>query len=122
MNVKPEYYKVIKSYQSPYPDPIIFKRNDSVKVGRKSEDDPDWQNWIWCEGDQNRKAWVPEQYITIDGVNGTFIRDYNAMELDVSPGETLAVFEKINGFGMAEKSNEKRGWVPLKNLQRAEDD
>ena len=120
MNMEPEYYKVIKSYQSPYPDPIIFKKNDKIKVGRKFEEDPDWQNWIWCEGEQNRKAWVPIQYITIDGVNGTFNRDYSATELDVSNGESIIVFEKINGFGMAEKSNGTRGWIPLRNLERIE--
>jgi hypothetical protein len=42
------------------------------------------------------------------------------MELSVVIGETLKVHEIVNGFGMAEKSNGTRGWVPMRNLESKE--
>ena len=117
MKDKPIKYRVIKEYLSPYPDPIIFHNGDTVQVKKKFTDDPDWENWIWCEKTNDTKAWVPKQYLDICKRKGTFNRDYNAMELNVSVGEELIVYEIINGFGMSEKSNGKRGWVPMKNME-----
>jgi hypothetical protein len=115
--MKPEKYRVIKEYKSPYPHPIVFQKGEKVKVGQEFKEDPDWKNWIWCKGDNNRKAWVPKQYIKIDGTNGIFNKDYNAMELSIQIGEELVIYEIVNGFGMSEKANGIRGWVPMKNLE-----
>jgi hypothetical protein len=50
-------------------------------------------------------------------VNGVFNRDYDAMELSVQVGEELVVYEIVNGFGMSEKTNGTKGWVPMKNME-----
>lgn len=110
-------YKVILEYESPYPTPIIFQAGERVKVGEKFEDDPDWENWFWCEGENQQKAWVPKQYLQIDGSVGFFLQSYNALELTLHPGEILTVYEEVNGFGMAEKQGGQKGWAPLKNLE-----
>lgn len=115
--MKTERYGVIKDYKSPYPDPIVFQKGEKVKVGQEFKGDPEWKNWIWCEGKNNKKAWVPKQYIVIDGMNGTFNKEYNAMEISVKVGERLVVYEIVNGFGMSEKTNGTRGWVPMKNIE-----
>lgn len=117
MTAKPEHYRVIKDYKSPYPYPIVFQKGEKVKVGQEFKEDPDWRNWIWCEGKNNKKAWAPKQYININGTNGIFNEDHNAMELSVQVGEKLVVHEIVNGFGMSEKRNRIRGWVPLKNME-----
>jgi len=39
------------------------------------------------------------------------------MELTVKIGEELLVYEIVNGFGMSEKPDGKRGWVPMKNIE-----
>ena len=39
------------------------------------------------------------------------------MELSIQIGEELAIDEIVNGFGMSEKANGIRGWVPMKNLE-----
>jgi hypothetical protein len=117
MNGKPIKYRVIKEYKSPYLDPIFFRKGDIVQLGKEFTDDPDWKDWIWCEGARDNKAWVPKQYLDIGESVGTFKRDYNAMELSVAVGEKLDIYEIVNGFGMAEKSNSVRGWVPMKNLE-----
>lgn len=115
--MKAEHYRVIKDYKSPYPDPIVFQEGEKVKVGQEFKDDPEWKNWIWCEGRNNKKAWVPKQNVDINGMNGTLNKEYNAMEISVKVGEKLVVHEIVNGFGMSEKTNGMRGWVPMKNME-----
>ena len=115
--MKKQRYRVIKDYQSPYPDPILFRKGEQVTVGREFKDDPDWQNWRWCEGKKNNAAWVPIQYLTIEGKSGILKRDYNARELTIHKGETVTVNEVINGFGMAEKVDGNKGWIPMRNLE-----
>jgi Variant SH3 domain len=114
---KPTKYRVIKAYQSPYPDSLIFKKGDIVEVGKPFTGDPEWGNWLWCVGTDNLKAWVPKQYLNIIEKKGILNKDYNARELSVDVGENLFVHEIVNGFGMAEKANGKKGWVPMKYLE-----
>ena len=109
-------YQVTTEYKSPYPNPLFFQKGDVVKIGKEFTDDPEWENWVWCESTNNIKAWAPKQYLDIRERKGTFKRDYNAMELSVSVGEELIIHEIVNGFGLAEKSNGRRGWVPMKNM------
>ena len=116
MTLKPERYKVMREYKSPYPDPIIFRKGEEVTVGQEFKEDPEWKNWVWCEG-KSKKAWVPRQYIIIDGANGVFEKDYNAMELSVKVGEELVVYEVVNGFGLSEKPDGTKGWMPMRNLE-----
>jgi hypothetical protein len=110
-------YFVIEDYQSPYPEPIIFLKGEKVIIRKEFTDDPDWKDWVWCEGEHDNQAWVPKQYLGIEAGKGVFNTDYNALELSVAVGEMLRVHETVNGFGMAEKPNGERGWVPLRNLQ-----
>ena len=117
MNISAKRYRVIQDYQSPYPDPIIFHKGEEVEVGKEFTDDPDWKDWVWCEGEHDNRAWVPKQYLEIHAKKGKFNTDYNALELSVVVGEMLIVHEIVNGFGMAEKADGTRGWVPMKNLQ-----
>lgn len=109
--------KVIKSYPSPYPVSIVFRQGENVRIGRKFEDDPDWDNWFWCEGEHDNHAWVPAQYIDRSGESGTLNTAYDARELTVSKGQIVETFQEINGFAMARDSEGRRGWVPLKNLE-----
>lgn len=115
--MKARYFRVIKEYESPYPEPIVFQEGEQAKVGEEFKEDPDWRNWVWCEGKDNKKAWVPKQYVNVDGTNGTFSKFYNAMELSVQVGEELLVNEIINGFGMSTKTDGAKGWVPMKNME-----
>jgi hypothetical protein len=117
MRGEPQTYRVTKAYVSPYPDSIIFRMGETVEVGNEFTGDPDWKSWVWCEGVGDAKAWVPRQYLDVRGNRGTVTRDYDARELSVSVGEELFVYEIVNGFGMAEKSDGTRGWVPMKNLE-----
>ena len=115
MTAKPEHYRVVRDYESPYPNSMSFLKGELVKVGQEFKEDPDWENWVWCEGN-NKKAWVPKQYIKILGTTGIFERDYDALELSVQVGEKLIVHEIVNGFGLSEKPDRAKGWVLMRNL------
>jgi len=114
---EPRLHRVIQDYQSPYPEPIFFREGEKVIVGQEFIDDPDWKDWVWCKGRNNNEAWIPKQYLEIEMNTGRFVTDYNALELSVAAGEMVKVYETINGFGMTEKQNGERGWVPLRNLE-----
>lgn len=43
------------------------------------------------------------------------------MELSVQTGEILVIHEIVNGFGMSEKPNGTKGWVPLRNMKIEEE-
>lgn len=89
--------RVIQDYVSPYPQPILFHLGDEVIAGKEFKADPDWKDWIWCDGREGKKAWVPGSYLNREGKRGTFIKEYNAMELTIHAGEELIVHEKIHG-------------------------
>jgi hypothetical protein len=113
-------YRVIKDYKSPYPVPILFQKGEVVAVGKESKEYPDWENWIWCEG-KGTKAWVPKQFLEIEGKSGVFNRDYNALELTLTVGDGLFITEIVNGFGMAEKADKQKGWAPINHLELIEE-
>jgi len=114
--MKPPKRIVIADYKSPYPESIKFEKGEQVRIGEKFDEDSDWDNWYWCEGQQGKKAWVPLQYIDISGDTGTINTPYDAKELSIDKGEILETFEEINGFSMARNSKGVKGWAPLRNL------
>ena len=119
MEADPTRYHVKKAYTSPYPHPLIFRRGDAVELGREFADDPEWKDWVWCERADGPAAWVPKQHLDRTGGKATFKENYDARELSVSVGEALIVHEIVNGFGMAEKPDGTRGWVPMRNRPNA---
>jgi hypothetical protein len=118
MNAGSVNYIVLKEYESPYPDPIHFQEGEIIEVGETYEDDPDWVDWVWCCGEHHNDAWVPKQFIYFQNGQWVMKRNYNAMELILEIGESVNVLEIVNGFGMAEKSDGSRGWVPMNHLQK----
>jgi hypothetical protein len=111
-----EKYKVEKEYESPYPDSIAFEKGEKVRIVDKENDEPDWPNWVWGEGQNKNKAWIPKQYLNIKGNVGILNTDYDAKELSIEIGETLTVHTILNGFGFARNAKGDTGWTPLKCL------
>ncbi|MCK4801658.1 MAG: hypothetical protein KAS84_06680 [Anaerolineales bacterium] len=114
--MKPKVFSCIQHYSSPYPDSIPFRKGEQVAVGEEFVGDPDWQDWINCQGSNGRRAWVPKQFLSIQDEKGAFTRDYDARELTIRVGEELLIREEVNGFGLAENGDGQQGWVPMKHL------
>jgi len=121
MDTKPIAYRVITAYKSPYPNPILFRKGEIVELSGEFHGDPDWVDWVWCVGQNENSAWTPKQFIEFEGSDWRLNRDYNALELSVDLGEILSITEIVNGFGLAEKYDGTIGWVPMKNLQCADE-
>jgi hypothetical protein len=110
-------FKVIKEYISSYPESILFKKYETVIPGKEYNYNPNWKNWIWCEGQNNNRAWVPKQFLSLKNKHWVLNQNYDALELSVNVGEKLVVHDEINGFVKAEKTNGEIGWVPSENLE-----
>ena len=110
-------FRVIHAYLTPYPGSIAFEKGELVEIDEEFTNDPDWKNWVWCRGAGQKQAWAPIQYLQISEKSGKFLQSYDARELSLEVGEKILVYEEINGFGMAQKGNGEKGWVPLRNLE-----
>ena len=119
MNGIEKRFRVVKEYQTPYPDSIPFRQDEEVEIKREFTEDPDWKDWIWCEGANNNSGWVPRQYVKQSGARGVLLKNYDAKELTVQPGVVLVVHEILNGFGMSRDPDGNMGWVPMKVMEEA---
>lgn len=119
MNMKEEgrSSKVTASHRPPPGEPIVLKKGDLVEVGREFTEDPEWPDWIECTSEDNRKSWVPKQFIEQTGKKGRAICDYSAKELSVDPGEMLRVIKSLNGWAWAENAAGETGWLPIRNIE-----
>ncbi len=87
--------RVIRSYQSTCPDPIVMKVGDRLQV----EDRPtDWDGWLWCLHPSGKSSWVPEVYLNREGDTAIALQDYNANELSVEEGEEMEIFHEATGW------------------------
>ena len=94
----PETYRVIKAHQSPDPDPLIVRQGDRLSFERR---ETEWPGWIWCTSDSGKSAWVPENWVQIEGDSCVMRRDYNSTELAVDVGETGTVEFVESGWAWA---------------------
>jgi uncharacterized protein YraI len=101
--------KVIKSYKSAYPDPLIIKVGQNLKIEQKESE---WPGWTWCIDDNGKAGWVPSSYLEIDGNSARAFADYNANELTAETGDELILLKEESGWYWCEDSNGSPGWVP----------
>jgi hypothetical protein len=96
-----------------YPDPLRAFAGETLQPGRR---DPDNPAWIWCTDPRGRAGWTPEALLD-DG--GRCVRDYDARELAVAPGDELARIEECAGWTLCARADGARGWVPSSCLRAA---
>jgi len=102
-----------------------MRAGDPVTVGRR---DTTWPEYVWCNGRDGREGWVPEAFLeaagdvqTPDGAKAasavrTARRDYDALELDVAPGDVVLAGEEVGGWFWCETADGRSGWVPAECL------
>ena len=56
-------YLVTTPHRSEYPNPLVLKQGDFLKVGERYQGPENWDNWIYCSTDEHAGGWVPEQII-----------------------------------------------------------
>ena len=114
----PQKYVVIERHKTNYSDPIELKKGEKVKVGRKFEEDPEWDGWVWCILESGEERWVPEQYLSVTGNEGIITKYYSAKELSIPENEEILVLDILNGWAWSQTSSGEYGWIPMRNIKK----
>jgi hypothetical protein len=103
--------RVFRPYKQPYLDPISVRAGDRVFPDFDRE--TDIPGWVWCTAEDGRGGWAPRAWLQQEGPVWRIDRDFNAIELTITPGERLEILEEESGFYRAVKSGGETGWVPV---------
>jgi len=109
----PMRLKVVKPHRASFSYNVAFKKGDRVKVGRE---DPEMPGWHWCQNHEGVWSWIPEEYLSIDGEEGTITTDYDTGELTVEPGEVLEYVTEVKHWTLC-RDRDREGWIPTQNLE-----
>ena len=103
--------QVIKKHKSNYPDPVEFKINDILELGRE---DKEYPGWIWVKSPHGIEGWAPMDYIEVldSSYQGIAKSNYCARELDVKIGEKLWIENTLCGWHYVTNTRSESGWVP----------
>jgi len=88
---------------------LALERRETVYAG-----------WIWCVADSGAGGWVPEEWVSIAGDTCTLLRDYDALELPVEPGDMVEVEFTESSWAFVQDERGRQGWVPLECLEPLE--
>jgi hypothetical protein len=97
------------AHRASYEDPLAGRAGDEVAVGPA---DVEWPAWRWCTAADGRRGWVPEDLLDGTGARRRLVRDYDACELTVRPGERLQALERLAGWVRCRAEDGREGWVP----------
>ncbi len=114
-----KHYRVIKKHETKLPNPIIIFKGDTFSVDEKYNEDWDnWDDWYFCETQNQGKGWVPKQVIKwLSSNEGEALTNYFANEINVDEGELLVGTKELNGWLWCQNlSSKEEGWVPVENL------
>ncbi len=106
--------RVIQEWQVLYPDPIVLKAGEEVKLGQL---DTEWPGWVWCVSEAGKGGWVPEKIIESHDERGRALADYTAAELAVGVGEELTLHNEESGWYWATNEAGQSGWVPASHVE-----
>jgi len=105
--------KVLIEYQAAYPEPFVVKAGEVLTSGDKESE---WPGWVWCTNREGESRWVPEAYLQRQGERCLALRDYDAVELTVRPGQDLLATDEVSGWFWCTNQEGQRGWVPAEHL------
>jgi uncharacterized protein YgiM (DUF1202 family) len=109
---------VVVSYDTQYPDPLTMKSGDELRIVKRKDDE--WPGWVFCETQNGKKGWVPENTIKIDADSAVAQQSYEAREVSVMEGEIVRIEKVESGWAWVTNMTNETGWVPLKNLKIVE--
>lgn len=107
--------RVTKAHKASFSYSVVFKKGDKVKVGRG---DPEMPGWYWCEDKDGVWSWIPEEYLDVNGVEGTLTHGYDTTELSVDFGDSLDWLAEVKFWTLCRTADGRVGWVPTVNVKR----
>ncbi|WP_176085021.1 SH3 domain-containing protein [Martelella sp. HB161492] len=107
---KGTFVVALRRYQRFYDDPLAVKAGEAViTLGGK---ETDIEGWSWCRGADGREGWVPDSWLAEKDGGQIALRDYNALELSVVPGDRLELLFSEGGYLFCRNPDGKTGWLP----------
>jgi len=95
-----------------------FRAGDGLVVGHRNQQHPEF---VWCATEDGHAGWAPDFHLEMTGAHeATGLRDYDATELTVEPGELLDRLEEAGGWLRCRTSSGHEGWVPADNTAPAD--
>jgi uncharacterized protein YgiM (DUF1202 family) len=104
-------HRITADYQAAYPDPIRVRAGEPVTVSDRREQS-EGHTWVWCTDARGKSGWVPQTYLEPHASGWIIPRDYDAAELSVQTGETVAVITTESGWCWATNAHGHSGWLP----------
>jgi hypothetical protein len=101
---------VVKAYQRPYAVPVKGRAGDVLIADFTKQ--TDIIGWVWCRNAAGREGWVPQSWLRQQGEVFRLIRDFDAIELTVTPGQVVELHFSESGFCWVTLSSGETGWVP----------
>lgn len=96
---------------------IRFRVGEVLRLERRLTE---WQGWLWCTNAEGVTGWVPETYVEqLDVTLCRTLRDYDATELTVKPGDELDVHFAESGWLWCTTADSRKGWVPESSTGKA---
>jgi SH3-like domain-containing protein len=105
--------RVVRDHEPIYPDPIVLRPGDRVRLGREDDEFP---GWVWCTAPDGREGWVPLAILRREGLEAVARRDYRAVELAVKRGQRVEAREELSGWFWVADADAREGWVPAECL------
>jgi len=93
----------------------VAREGDVVTVRKEDSEMP---GWFWCKDADGVEAWVPRTHIDIEDGRGVFNQDYNSIELNAQPRETVQFLGESLGWVECLNREWKYGWIPRDKLKR----
>lgn len=110
--------RVLIDHRRSYEDPIAFKTGERLVLTGRT-DNWNGHTWSWAIAADGREGWIPPQTVSCTDQGVIALRDFSAMELTVSAGETLSVQLCELGWCWCTNATGAAGWVPAEKLQLA---
>jgi len=107
--------KVIRSYKSAYPNPLIINAGQNLRIEKRESE---WPGWTWCLDNNGKAGWVPSAYLSINGLTAKALVEYNANELTVETGDELEFIKEESGWAWCQDRNNNLGWVPISCIEK----
>ena len=106
---------VLVEHHATYSDPLVVKCGERLTVTERREL---WDGhlWIWAVADDKRAGWIPDDLAVQCEDIWRASRDYSAIELSCTPGDTVTIIQESHGWAWCTNARGEKGWLPLKCL------
>ncbi len=106
---------VLEAHDATYSDPIEVARGAPLALTGR-EDVWEGHRWLWAVAEDGREGWVPDDLVTETDDGSVASRDFSAIELTCSAGDSVEFIRQTHGWAWCRKDDGSEGWLPLKNL------